>query len=140
MKYVPGELKVMAYNEGEKWAEKTVKTTGEAAKLVAEADQLDLASFGEDLSFITVKVCDEEGNIHPVANNMIEFEIEGPGQIVATDNGDPACLTPFPSPKRMAFNGLVLAIVKAKRGETGTVTLKATSEGLLGTEIQIAVK
>ncbi len=64
-------------------------------------------------------------------------EFEGTDRI-RTKPQYPVCLTLFPLPKRMAFNGLVLAIVNAKRGETGTVTLKATSEGLLGTEIQIA--
>jgi len=35
VKYAPGELKVVAYKGGRKWAESVVKTTGRAAKPVS---------------------------------------------------------------------------------------------------------
>ena len=62
--------------------------------------------------------------------NRIRFSIDGPGEIVATDNGDPTSFESFPSKERNAFNGLCLAIVRAKPGQTGMITLKAQSEGL----------
>ena len=43
----------------------------------------------------------------PRTNNLIEFSIEGPGEIVATDNGDPTNMVPFSSDKREAFGGLM---------------------------------
>lgn len=64
------------------------------------------------------------------SNHPITFEISGPGEIVATDNGDPTDMTVFSSHKRKAFNGLALVIVKAKRGQTGEMTVTAKSEGL----------
>ena len=65
---------------------------------------------------------------------MIRFSIEGAGEIVATDNGDATSFVPFQSHERQAFNGLVLVIVKAKKGQKGQFTVKAESEGLsLGT-------
>jgi beta-galactosidase len=66
----------------------------------------------------------------PQSKNLIHFTISGPGEIVATDNGDATDLSPFYSADRKAFNGLALAIVKAKRGQTGPITLTATSDGL----------
>jgi beta-galactosidase len=62
--------------------------------------------------------------------NRIRFEVEGPGDIVATDNGDPTDMTPFPSKDRKAFNGLALAIVRARRGQSGQITVIVRSEGL----------
>ena len=53
-------------------------------------------------------------------------------QIVATDNGDPTSFVPFQSPQRAAFNGLVLAIVRGKAGQTGKITVRAESAGLAG--------
>jgi beta-galactosidase len=62
--------------------------------------------------------------------NSIHFEIAGPGEIVATDNGDPTDMTDFPSTDRKAFNGLALAIVKAKPRQTGRIVVTAKSAGL----------
>ena len=66
----------------------------------------------------------------PQAKNLIKFSIEGPGEIVATDNGDAASLVSFASREREAFNGLCLVIVKGISGKPGTITVKAVSNGL----------
>ena len=60
----------------------------------------------------------------------IRFEIEGPAQIIATDNGDPTSFESFQSPARKAFNGLCLVIVRANPGSSGTIKLMAKSDGL----------
>jgi beta-galactosidase len=128
--YEPGELKVVAYKDGKEWATDTVRTTGPAAKLQLKPDRATIAGDGHDLSFVTLSVADKDGLTVPRSMNPIHFAISGPGEIVATDNGDPTDLTAFPSPDRHAFNGLALAIVKARRGQPGPITLTATTEGL----------
>lgn len=60
----------------------------------------------------------------------VTFSVPGAGEIVATDNGDPADLTPFPSLERKGFSGLASAIVKGKKGEAGTVVVAASGTGL----------
>ncbi|MDZ7310691.1 MAG: DUF4982 domain-containing protein [candidate division KSB1 bacterium] len=130
VRYEPGELKVVAYKNGKKWAENVVRTTGEPARLEASADRNEIRADGKDLAFITVRVTDKAGLTVPHANNLIKFEIEGPGEIVATDNGDPTNFVPFPSHEREAFNGLALVIIRSKRGETGSITVTAKSPGL----------
>lgn len=137
VKYEPGELKAVAYKNGKRWAETIVKTTGEPEALQASADRAAIRADGKDLSFVTVCVTDQDGLTVPHAKNRITFQIEGPGRIVATDNGDPANLVPFPSPHREAFNGLCLAIVRGIPGEAGTITLKAESESLHGAAISL---
>src|SRR5208337_4367327 len=128
--YAPGELKVVAYKHGKEWATDTVKTTGAPAQLLLKPDRATITGDGHDLSFITLKVADKDGLAVPRAMNPITFEISGPGEIMATDNGDPTDMNIFSSPQRKAFNGLAMAIVKAKRGQSGTITLTARSEGL----------
>jgi beta-galactosidase len=130
VKYEPGELKVVAYKNGAKWAEDVVKTTDEPARLDAAVDRNEIRADGKDLAFITVRVTDKNGLTVPQANNLIKFVIEGPGEIVATDNGDPTNLVPFPSHEREAFSGLALVIVRFNEGTSGSITLKATSPGL----------
>ncbi|MBN1479272.1 DUF4982 domain-containing protein [candidate division KSB1 bacterium] len=135
--YEPGELKVVVYKNGEKWAEDIVKTTGEPVRLVASADREKIHADEMDLSFITVRVTDQNGLTVPRSNNFIEFEIEGCGEIVATDNGDPTDFVPFPSHKRKAFNGLALVIIRAKAGDSGSIMVTAQSPGLQ--EAQVAI-
>ncbi len=130
VKYEPGELNVIAYKNGKKWAEDFVATTGEPVSLSAKTDRETIDSDGKDLIFITVQVADNKKRTVPRSDNLIEFSIEGPGEIVATDNGDQTDMTPFPSLSRKAFNGLALAIVRAEKGVSGTITVTAKSKGL----------
>jgi beta-galactosidase len=138
--YQPGELKVVAYKDGKEWATDVVKTTGPAAKLLLKPDRATIAGDGHDLSFVTLTVADKDGLAVPQSKNPIAFEISGPGEIVATDNGDATDMTVFASHDRNAFNGLALVIVKAKRGQTGPITVTAKSEGLPPATATIAIK
>jgi beta-galactosidase len=140
VKYEPGELKVVAYRNGNKWAEDSVKTTGEPAGLIASPDLNEIKADGKDLSFITVKVIDKNGLTVPTATNDIKFEIEGPGEIMATDNGDPTDFVPFPSHERKAFSGFALVIVRSKQDSKGSITVTAKSPGLEGAQVFIKSK
>ncbi|CAO2657636.1 Nn.00g037620.m01.CDS01 [Neocucurbitaria sp. VM-36] len=128
--YQSGDLKVVTYKDDQEWATATVRTTGAAAKLRLKADRSNIAANGNDLSFITLEIVDSNGDVVPNANNAITFSASGPGEIVATDNGFQADFTPFPSKNRNAFNGLALAIVKANKGQGGSVIITAKAEGL----------
>jgi beta-galactosidase len=137
VRYEPGELKAIAYKKGTKWAEEIIKTTGNPAQLQATVDRGKIRADGKDLAFITLKVTDKAGLTVPTATNLIELDIEGPGEIVATDNGDPTDFTPFPARQRQAFNGLALAIVRAKPGASGRIVVTAHSSGLEKAQIII---
>jgi beta-galactosidase len=128
--YQPGELKVVAYKGGKKWATDVAKTTGPATKLLLAPDREKITADGQDLSFVSVTVADKNGLLVPRSKNPIKFQIEGPGEIVATDNGDATSFESFQTPERKAYNGLALVIVRAKAGEAGKITLTAEAEGL----------
>lgn len=130
VKYKPGELKVVAYKAGRKWATDSVRTTGEAAALNVVPDRSPIRADGLDLSFVTVNVVDKNGLVVPQADNRLTFTIEGPGEIVATDNGDPTSMVSFKSTKRKAFNGLCLVIIRAKPEHAGRIRLTVSSEGV----------
>ncbi len=128
--YKPGTLKVVTYKNGAKWAAAEMKTAGKSTQLELEPDRNEIRADGLDLSFVTLTVQDKAGLMSPRATNQIHFEIEGPGEIVATDNGDPTSFEPFQSPDRKAFNGLCLVIVRGKAGQAGRIKLTAKAEGL----------
>ncbi len=134
--YTPGELKVIAYKNGKTWATDLVKTTGDAARLSLQPDRTHLSNDGDELAFITVKVRDADGLTVPRSNPVITFSVEGPGEIVATDNGDATSFVPFQSLIRPAYNGMALVIVKARKGQKGTIRVKVTSPGLVSASTQ----
>lgn len=138
--YKPGELKVVAYKAGTQWATGSVKTTGAAARLMLDPDRATIVGDGRDLSFVTLRVEDSDGLTVPRANNLITFEISGPGEIIATDNGDPTDMTSFGSNNRRAFNGLAVAIVRAKHGRSGPIAVSATADGLTAATTKISVE
>ncbi|KAL4887223.1 glycoside hydrolase superfamily [Aspergillus karnatakaensis] len=135
--YEPGEVSVVTYKNGTEWATHTVQTAGDAFGLHLTADRSRIAADGEDLSFLTLEVIDDNGNVVPEADNLIRFSVTGPGEIVATDNGFQADYTPFPSHERNAFNGLALAIVRPRVGASGKFTVRAEGDGLEDAEITL---
>ena len=135
--YQPGTLKVVAYKNGKKWATDEVQTTGPATKLTLKADRAEIAADGHDLSYITVTVADKHGLLVPRSMNHVKFSIDGPGEIVAVDDGDPTNLEPMQAKEHNAFNGLALVIVRAKAGQPGTITLTAESDGLKEATVSI---
>lgn len=138
--YQPGELSVVAYREGKRWAEDTMKTTGPAAKIKLVADRSTILADGTDLSFITVQVSDAEGALVPRSDNLVEFAIDGPGEIVAVGSGDPTSHESFQALTRKVFNGLCLVVVRPEKGETGSLVLTARSEGLLAAGIRMELE
>ncbi|RYX82430.1 DUF4982 domain-containing protein [bacterium] len=135
--YEPGTVRVVAYKNGKEWATDTVTTTGAATKIMLEADRSRIANDGKDLSFVTVKIADQKGVMVPRSMNDLTFSLTGPGEIVATDNGNAIDLTTFSSKQRKAFNGLALVIVKAAKGKSGDIVLTATTPGLSASSIRI---
>jgi beta-galactosidase len=135
--YEPGELKVVTYKKGKPWATEIMRTAGEPAVLQLSADRSIIHADGEDLSFITVRVTDSKGVMVPEAANLIKFQVSGPGEIIATDNGDPSNMTAFPSHERATFNGLALVVIRSKRGIPGMIKVMASSGALPIAEITI---
>ena len=138
--YQPGELKVVAYKNGQKWAEDVVKTTGKAYQLSMSADRPAVTPDGKDLIFVTVSIEDKDKLLVPRSNNQLDFSITGPGRIVATDNGDATSHESFQAKSKKAYNGLCLVIVAADKGATGSITLKAVSKGLKDSSVAINIQ
>ena len=138
--YQPGELKVIAYKNGVKWAEDVMRTTDKASQLSATADRPAVHPNGTDLIFVTVRIEDKNKLLVPRSSNQLNFTIEGPGKIVATDNGDAASHELFQAKSKKAYNGLCLVIVAAEKGATGSFTVKAESKGLKAAAVKVDIE
>ena len=138
--YRPGSLEVVAYRDGKEWARDKVKTTGEPAQLLLSVDHASIRADGLDLAYITVAIADRDGLTVPRSDNLVSFEIDGPGRIVAVGNGDATSHEPFQAQQRKAYNGLCQVIVAGKPGQPGVVTLKASSARLASASLSVTGK
>jgi beta-galactosidase len=138
--FEPGALKAVAYSGGSEVAQDERRTAGAPAKLSLVPDRNTIASDGDDLSFVTVRVEDQDGNLCPSADNLVKFRISGAGTIQAVDNGNAATTEPFHADYRKAFSGLALLIVRSKPGARGRIELEAASEGLASAKTGIETR
>ena len=127
--YAPGVIKVISRKEGKEVLVRERKTAGVPAQIELTADRETIKADGYDLSFIIVDITDEKGILVPNADNLVTFELSGPGFIAGTDNGYQASWESFKSNQRKAWKGKCLVIVQST-GENGTIELIARSAGL----------
>lgn len=137
--FTPGTLKAISRTGGKEVLVQEIKTAGAPAKLVVKADRTKINADGNDLSFLTIDVVDENGTIVPNADNLVKFELTGNGQIVGVDNGDPVSHESFKAPQRKAFHGKCLVVVQAGQ-MAGNLKLTASSEGLPTTDVEIGME
>jgi beta-galactosidase len=139
VQYEAGKVEAVSKKDGKVVATKVIKTAGAPAKLIVQADRNAIKADGKDLSFITVKVVDKDGNLVPDAANKVQFKITGAGFIAGVDNGCQTNLDSFKASEVKAFNGLALAVIQSN-GKPGSVKLQAQSAGLLPASVDVIVK
>ena len=140
VKYEPGELKVIIFDEmGKNCGEKTIYTAGKPAQLKLDVwtQSEGLIADGEDLAFVTVSLVDKNGTLIPDAADQLTFTVKGAGTFRAVCNGDATSLESFTKPTMKLFNGqlvvvlqagktpgdLMLTVNDAKRKFTKTITI-----------------
>jgi beta-galactosidase len=137
--YAPGTLKAIAMKDGQVVATDTVTTAGPPAKLEMTPDRSTIHADGSDLSFVTVKVEDKDGNVCPNAGDEVTYSVSGPAMIAGLDNGDATNHEYFQGTMHKTFHGLGLVIVRAG-DQRGAAMLTATANGLAGASVPIALK
>lgn len=136
--YQSGELKAVAINKNGETFTNVLKTAENPTKIQLSADRTELNAKGQDLSYIVVDLVDANGLLHPKTENLVQFEIEGPGKIIAVASSNPMSVESFQQPQRKAYKGRCLVIVKSGK-EKGEITLTAKSEEIKSAEITIQV-
>lgn len=138
--YEPGEVKVVAYDaDGNKAAEKVLRTAGKPHHLVLTPNRTTLAADGDDLVYVTVQVADKDGNIVPTDSRLVKFCVKGAGSFEATANGDPTCLLSFQKPEMKLFSGAATAIARSAKSP-GILTFTAAAKGVKPATVTITVE
>lgn len=136
--YAPGQLEATALVAGRIVGRARVVTTGEAVALQLLPERQQLKGDGRDAVPVTVQAVDAEGRVVPSASQFVQFEVDGPGNIIGVGNGNPNCHEPEKANRRSLFNGYAQVIVQSHFG-SGELALRATSPGLADSEIELDV-
>jgi len=138
--YQPGSIRAVGYDDkGKALCEKEIRTAGKPHKIELVADRETITADGEDLCFLTVRIVDKQGNLCPLADNLVRFKIDGNGQVACVGNGNPISHESYQAKQRKAFHGLCLVVVRSTKQE-GDIRLTASSEGLLAGQILLKTK
>jgi beta-galactosidase len=127
--YVTGTLKAIGYTGGKQANVAELSAANVPVKIKATADRTTIKANNEDLSYVTLELLDSKGIRNPTSDPMMQFELSGPGKIVAVANANPVSLESYQQPKRKAWQGRCLVIIKSNT-QAGPITLKAKSSGL----------
>ena len=139
-KYEPGEVKVVAYDDtGKAVATQTVRTAGRPHHLELSADRTTISPDGKDISFVTVRVVDKDGNLVPDDGRLLKFKVTGAGSFRAAASGNPASLDAFHLPRHHVFSGQLVALVQSAE-RAGEAVLTVSAKGLPSASIRIQVK
>lgn len=136
--YQPGELKAVAYREGEVIGEQIVKTAGKPTQLRLTPDRSTIQADGKDLSFILIEALDKDGNLCPLADNTIEIKLSGDGVIAGVDNGNPQSFNAFKANTVKLFYGKAMVIV-GSRFSKGEMQVELSSKGLESDSVRVTL-
>ena len=137
--YAPGQLEAVAKKGGREISRASVEKPVNPCLPTHPGPPRDGRRW-QDAQPVTVQVLDKEGRLVPTANQMVEFEIAGPGTVIGLGNGDPNCHEPEKGNRHSLFNGLAQIIVQTQPdGGSGPLTLRARAPGLETAEATIKV-
>ena len=137
--YQPGTLKAVNVNHGKEGDSFELKTTERPKRIRLVADRTKIHADQNDLSYVTVEITDEQGQVVPNAEVPVLFSLSGAGRIAGLGNGNPSDMASFQGNSRKTWRGRCLVIIQPK-DKPGEISLKASAEGLEGSSINISSK
>ena len=137
--FEPGEVRVVARQNGREVREQVICTAGAPHHLRLTADKNTLNADGKSLTFVTVEVVDQDGNLCPNAENQVFFDVEGEAVIAGVDNGCQTSMERFKADNRKAFYGKCLVVLQSTK-KAGTVRLTAKGVDLKSDVITLSTK
>ncbi|MCK4747277.1 MAG: DUF4982 domain-containing protein, partial [Bacteroidales bacterium] len=141
--YQPGQLVAHAYFEDERGKMQKVSDTLVTASpphaLAMHPDRQQISPNSRDIVHITTRVVDDAGTLNPHSNQMVNYQLDGPGRIRVIDNGDLADHTSPGSSSRGVRKGKQLLILQAG-SEPGDLIISASADGLKPSRLKIKSK
>ncbi len=142
--YAAGRIEARGRRQGKVVLTEQRETTGACASLRLTATYPVLRADREDMTSVRVEALDSKGRVVPLADNMIDFGLSGPGRILGVGNGDPSSResdrpsTPLRA-SRLLFNGLAMVFVQVL-DQPGKLQLQASATGIPSARISIPLQ
>ncbi|MDE7464573.1 MAG: DUF4982 domain-containing protein, partial [Clostridiales bacterium] len=134
--YYPGTLDAICYFKGVECARARLKTAGSPKTVKLTAYEKNLSVSRGDVGFVTVDVCDRDGETVAYAMRNLTAQVEG-AELVAFINADPM-LRKIEHDVCPAYGGRALCVIKPTA--EGKATVKVTGDGLAASRISFKVK
>jgi beta-galactosidase len=141
--YEPGRLVALAYYEDERGRTQnvsdTLTTASEPYSLAMQSDRRQIHPNSQDVVHITTQVTDHSGVVDPYSRHLVNYRLDGPGQIRVIDNGDLSDHVLPGSNSREVRRGKQILILQAG-SEPGDLIISASAEGLKPSQLKIKSK
>ncbi len=134
--YQTGELKALGFQRNKLVNTAKLNTADEPVQIKLTADRAEIKADGQDLSYVTVELTDAVGIRNPKSEELLKFEIEGPGKIIAVGNANPTSTESYTVSERKAWHGRCMVIIRSEKN-AGQIVLKASSQKLKPASISI---
>lgn len=140
--YEPGTIMVKAYDKNNEASEviytDEIHTAEKEVCLVVDSDRAELHANGADVAFVTVELCDKNGNVNMQTQKNITIEVEGAGTIQGYGNADPYFQGTYQQETIPTFEGRVQVAIRAGY-ETGEIKVRFMAEGCETAEVVIPI-
>lgn len=129
--FTPGNVVARGYRNGELADTFRIVTARRAEAASLSVDRSEIKADGQDVSFVSLRLTDGEGNPVQVDDRMVTVSIEGEGRFCGIDNGDLRRSVPFgPGQKSLkTYFGRALVRVQSLR-KAGDIRVQLDVEGL----------
>ena len=135
--YAPGELKVVAYRKGKVIAEDSIKPSGEATSIRAEAKGS--ALFGKyGTAIILLEIVDAEGELVYDARNEITCTVSGGGKLLGIENASRNAGENFRDNKAPCKHGRLTVYIQSTAAE-GEISVTFEAPELLPAALTLNV-
>jgi beta-galactosidase len=127
--YRPGKLVAKGFNHDKEVATCQLVTSKQTKRAELKADRNEIKADGQDLSFITVALFDEDGNPVQTDDKKLTVTMEGEGKFLGIDNGDLRREKSFAGNTLKTYWGKALIVVQSTR-TAGAMHVKVQMEGV----------
>ncbi len=139
LKYTLGVIRAVGVVDGNEVESTEISTASEVSKIALEADRDLLKADGQDLSYVTVSLLDENGIVQPRQDMELTFNIKGNAEIVGVTNANLKDIEIESLSSRKTWNGKLLLIIKSEK-KAGNAVLTVKGEDLADSQLTINIK
>ena len=137
--YQPGTAEAVSYMNGKEVSRDAIITVGapKAIRLTAETDKM--KADGASLCYVRAELVDDEGNVVPDADALLNAQAEGAAELLGFGSGNPITDENYSKGQFTTWQGRALAVLRA--GYTsGEVRLRVAAPGLEAAEITVPLQ